>query len=200
MTGVILIFLVVALAAGLAVQYRTLDSVKRNASDLADSLRLAQDRVKQMEQELGALCSASVGAGDHLMRLEQQVRRINERQNVLEMRPVGDRPYAQASELVDLNSARMVGVMWGEDDRFALVEARTLPLFDITAKVLLVAGAYVAYYGYYELRLFHFDGPVAGQAHAHPRVVENGSGHRVGLLALRRHHTGLLKPEMRKFS
>ena len=34
------------------------------------------------------------------MRLEQQVRRINERQNVLEMRPVGDRPYAQASELV----------------------------------------------------------------------------------------------------
>lgn len=100
MTGVILIFLVVALAAGLAVQHRTLDSIKRNASDLADSLRLAQDRVKQMEQELGALCSASVGAGDHLMRLEQQVRRINERQNVLEMRPVGDRPYAQASELV----------------------------------------------------------------------------------------------------
>jgi hypothetical protein len=99
-TGVILIFLVVALAAGLAVQHRTLDSIKRNASDLADSLRLAQDRVKQMEQELGALCSASVGAGDHLMRLEQQVRRINERQNVLEMRPVGDRPYAQASELV----------------------------------------------------------------------------------------------------
>lgn len=100
MTGVILIFLVVALAAGLAVQHRMLDSIKRNASELADSLRLAQDRVKQMEQELGALCSASVGAGDHLMRLEQQVRRINERQNVLEMRPVGDRPYAQASELV----------------------------------------------------------------------------------------------------
>jgi hypothetical protein len=99
-TGVILIFLVVALAAGLAFQHRALDSIKRDASDLADSLRLAQDRVKQMEQELGALCSASVGAGDHLMRLEQQVRRINERQNVLEMRPVGDRPYAQASELV----------------------------------------------------------------------------------------------------
>jgi len=99
-TGVILIVLVMALAAGLAVQYRALDSIKRNASDLADSLRLAQDRVKQMEQELGALCSASVGAGDHLMRLEQQVRRINERQNVLEMRSVSDRPYAHASELV----------------------------------------------------------------------------------------------------
>ncbi len=100
MTGVILILLVMALAAGLALQYRALDSIRRNASDLADSLRLAQDRVKQMEQELGALCSASVGAGDHLMRLEQQVRRINERQNILEMRSVGQRPYAQASELV----------------------------------------------------------------------------------------------------
>ena len=100
MTDVILISLVIALAAGLAVQYRALDSIKRSASELAESLRLAQDRVKQMEQELGALCSASVGAGDHLMRLEQRVRRINERQNVLEMRPVGDRPYAQASELV----------------------------------------------------------------------------------------------------
>ncbi|UCE76418.1 MAG: DUF2802 domain-containing protein [Gammaproteobacteria bacterium] len=100
MISVILILLVMALSAGLALQYRALDRIKRNASELADSLRLAQDRVKQMEQELGALCSASVGAGDHLMRLEQQVRRINERQNVLEMRSVGDRPYAQASELV----------------------------------------------------------------------------------------------------
>lgn len=100
MISVILILLVMALWAGLALQYRALDRIKRNASELADSLRLAQDRVKQMEQELGALCSASVGAGDHLMRLEQQVRRINERQNVLEMRSVGDRPYAQASELV----------------------------------------------------------------------------------------------------
>ncbi len=100
MTSVILILLVLALSAGLAIQHRALDRVKRNDSELADSLRLAEDRVKQIEQELGALCSASVGAGDHLMRLEQQVRRINERQHVLEMRSVSDRPYAQASELV----------------------------------------------------------------------------------------------------
>ena len=100
MTSVVLILLVLALSAGLAIQYRALDRVKRNDSELADSLRLAEDRVKQIEQELGALCSASVGAGDHLMRLEQQVRRINERQHVLEMRSVSDRPYAQASELV----------------------------------------------------------------------------------------------------
>jgi hypothetical protein len=29
----------------------------------------------------------------------------------------------------------------------------------IAGVLLLVAGAYVAYYGWYELRLFHFDGP-----------------------------------------
>ncbi len=34
----------------------------------------------------------------------------------------GDYQGAQASELADVNSARLVGVMWGESDRFALVE------------------------------------------------------------------------------
>jgi len=95
-----LILMLIALTAGIAVQQRMLDRFRREAAELADSLRLAQDRVQQIEQELGALCSASVGAGDHLMRLEQQVRRINERQSALEMRSVSERPYAQASELV----------------------------------------------------------------------------------------------------
>jgi len=95
-----IILLLVALTAGLAVQQRMLDRFRRDAAELGDSLRLAQDRVQQIEQELGALCSASVGAGDHLVRLEQQVRRINERQSALEMRSVSERPYAQASELV----------------------------------------------------------------------------------------------------
>lgn len=36
-----------------------------------------------------------------------------------------------------------------------------LPKMNMVAGVLLlVAGAYVAYYGWYELRLFHFDGPI----------------------------------------
>ena len=34
----------------------------------------------------------------------------------------GDYEQASAQELVDVNSAKLVGVMWGEDDRFALVE------------------------------------------------------------------------------
>lgn len=34
----------------------------------------------------------------------------------------GEFEQTTAAELVDLNSARLVGVMWGQDDRFALVE------------------------------------------------------------------------------
>jgi hypothetical protein len=34
----------------------------------------------------------------------------------------GDFEKTTASELVDMNSAHLVGVMWGQDDKFALVE------------------------------------------------------------------------------
>ena len=34
----------------------------------------------------------------------------------------GDFEKTTASELVDMNSAQLVGVMWGQDDKFALVE------------------------------------------------------------------------------
>jgi len=34
----------------------------------------------------------------------------------------GDFEQHSASELVDISSARLVGVLWGEDDQFALVE------------------------------------------------------------------------------
>ena len=60
-----------------------------------------QRRIQSLEQELGALCSASVGAGEHVVKLEQQVQRITERQDQLELRGTGDRPYAQASQLVN---------------------------------------------------------------------------------------------------
>lgn len=34
----------------------------------------------------------------------------------------GDYQVATAADVVDMNSAKLVGVMWGQDDRFALVE------------------------------------------------------------------------------
>jgi Protein of unknown function (DUF2802) len=60
-----------------------------------------QHRIQSLEQELGALCSASMGAGEHVVKLEQQVQRITERQDQLELRASGDRTYDQASQLVN---------------------------------------------------------------------------------------------------
>ncbi len=60
-----------------------------------------QHRIHSLEQELGALCSASMGAGEHVVKLEQQVQRITERQDQLELRTTGERPYDQASQLVN---------------------------------------------------------------------------------------------------
>jgi hypothetical protein len=72
----------------------------RSQLDMSETLRQSQQRVQQVEQELGALCKASLAAGDHVVRLERQVERIMERQNALEMRLSSERPYRHASELV----------------------------------------------------------------------------------------------------
>ena len=96
----ILIAVMTATLLGLLIQGIALGRARRKQSDLVDKLELARERLQQMEQELGALCSASVGAGDHVVKLEQQVKRIIERQNLLEMRAASDRPYTQASQLV----------------------------------------------------------------------------------------------------
>ncbi len=46
------------------------------------------------------MCSASIGAGEHVVRLEQQVQRVMERQNRQDMRVAVERPYSQANQLV----------------------------------------------------------------------------------------------------
>ena len=87
-------------ALGLMVLAFALLRVKRNYRCLLEEFKLTQQSLRQMEQQLGAWCSASAGAGDHVVRLQQQVQRIVERQNLLELRAGRDRPYTQASQLV----------------------------------------------------------------------------------------------------
>lgn len=101
MINEILMGLTTAALLGVSIQSIALLRMKRSQKELADILQNAQRRIKQMEQELAALCSAAVGAGDHVVKLEQKVRRIMERQNLLELRASGERPYSQASQLVN---------------------------------------------------------------------------------------------------
>jgi len=101
MTTLLLSSLLAVLFVVVLVQSFASRRFRRGQSALAERHAAAMQRIQQLEQELAALCSASVGAGEHVLRLEQQMQRIIERQNGLEMRSVGDRPYNQASQLVN---------------------------------------------------------------------------------------------------
>ncbi|HFD80851.1 MAG TPA: DUF2802 domain-containing protein [Gammaproteobacteria bacterium] len=101
MMTVLLIATIVLIIAGLAGGLLQLRQFRQQQCELLDSLRLDRQRLQQLEQEVGALCSASAGAGDHVLRLEQQVHRIVERQNSLELRTSSEPSYNQASQLID---------------------------------------------------------------------------------------------------
>lgn len=92
-TTAILAALVIALALGQIYQLITLRRLR-------GQLRSREDQTTRHRDDFAALCKASVGAGDHLVRLEQQVRRLTERQDQIEMRSGGDRPYTQAIQMV----------------------------------------------------------------------------------------------------
>lgn len=101
MTVTLLIALTCLACAGLVCQSLALRKARALAADLAERGSDLRERIHLLEQELGALCSASVGAGEHLVKMQQQVRRITERQDQLEMRSGAERPYSRASELVN---------------------------------------------------------------------------------------------------
>lgn len=89
----ILSTLVIVLAVG---QIYQLAAMRR----LRKQLYSREDQSTRQRDDFAALCKASVGAGDHLVKLEQQVRRLIERQDQIEMRTAGDRPYTQAIQMV----------------------------------------------------------------------------------------------------
>lgn len=56
--------------------------------------------VRGMHDEIGALCSGAAGVGTRLTKLEQRLRSQGERQDQLDLRTSGERPYQQAGKLV----------------------------------------------------------------------------------------------------
>lgn len=96
----VLMVLTMAALLGMAILGVACFRLLRDHKELVERTGLLRQRVLQAEQQLGALCSASLGAGDHLVKLEYRVQRVVERQDALEMRAGNERPYAQASQLV----------------------------------------------------------------------------------------------------
>lgn len=97
---------------------------EREAEQGAQYQRLADD--------LAALCRASAGAGDHQVRLEQQLRRLMERQDQWELRSGSERSYQQAIQMVHQGAGaselvRNCGLTPGEADLIVMLHgmART---------------------------------------------------------------------------
>lgn len=56
--------------------------------------------IRELRQDLGALCTGASGVSGHLGRLDQQVRRLVERQDKVEVGDPANRAYHQAIRLI----------------------------------------------------------------------------------------------------
>ena len=81
--------------AGLSVGFH----LHRCNQKLQEKLSVDRNKVLQLENDLGALCMASAGEGEHVSRLEKQMRSISDRQDALDLRVSTEQPYDRASQL-----------------------------------------------------------------------------------------------------
>ncbi|WP_455205828.1 DUF2802 domain-containing protein [Kaarinaea lacus] len=58
------------------------------------------ETIALMQEDLSAMCNGAVGIGEHLARLEERTRTIDQRQDQLEMQEAPDRSYKQAIKMV----------------------------------------------------------------------------------------------------
>ena len=89
-------------------------------------------QIQRLADDLAALCRASAGAGDHLVKLEQQQRRLVERQDQWELRAGSEPSYQQAIQMVRHGAGveelvRNCGLTRGEADLIVMLHgmART---------------------------------------------------------------------------
>ncbi|MEE9494493.1 MAG: DUF2802 domain-containing protein [Gammaproteobacteria bacterium] len=71
----------------------------RDNQSLIDKVIEQSQRLTRLENDLAALCKASNGEGSHIVKLEQRVRGLIERQEILELRAQKNQPYSRASQL-----------------------------------------------------------------------------------------------------
>lgn len=81
-TGVVII-------AVIALRRRQLKHAAASAAEL-----------QALRADLGAMCASIAGFGERLVRIEQQLRSVGDRQDQLELRPGGERSYAHAIRMV----------------------------------------------------------------------------------------------------
>ena len=100
--------------------------LSRRHHAVLDELKQTREDVAHLQADLAALCKSSVGAGNHVVKLEHQVNRLLERQTQTEMRTSTDRPYSAAIQLVQqgANAEELIekcGLTRGEADLIAML-------------------------------------------------------------------------------
>lgn len=94
------------------------------ASDVVDPAAPAVETPEAADTEADASLSPSQVSADRInaIRANEYFYQSYGKGDPFTVLVDGDFQQAGAADLVDVNSARLVGVMWGQDDRFALVE------------------------------------------------------------------------------
>ncbi len=87
--GVAVVVIGLVIVAVLAMHRRQLKQTATRAAEL-----------QVLRADLGAMCASIAGFGERLVRVEQQLRGVIDRQDQLELRPGGERSYTHAIRMV----------------------------------------------------------------------------------------------------
>ncbi len=87
--GVAVIIIGLLMTTAIVLRRRRL---KRAAAGVAE--------LQALRTDLGAMCASIAGFGERLVRIEQQLRNVGDRQDQLELRPSGERSYVHAIRMV----------------------------------------------------------------------------------------------------
>ena len=122
----ILELITAAVAIGVAGLTVTVVRLSRQHQSLLEDLKQSREDVSHLQSDLAALCKSSVGAGEHVVKLEHQVNRLLERQTQTEMRTSSERPYSAAIQLVQQGAdaeelIEKCGLTRGEADLIAML-------------------------------------------------------------------------------
>ncbi len=70
------------------------------ARRMSGERRRHQEEIRALNSDISALCSGATGLGNHLNEIEQQLRRLYERQDQIELRDPTEREYHNAVRLI----------------------------------------------------------------------------------------------------
>ena len=74
--------------------------LSRRLDELREAMQRQDARLASLQADLGALCRASLGAGERIVQLANQVRWLDERQERTELQTMSERSFDRAIKLV----------------------------------------------------------------------------------------------------